>query len=114
MIVKSKQELLESIIEKKELPRIFKAFTDAVKTSFDTDKGRVQSQILTLASNPTQAEIRDRTNMCYDLFMVMRGDMKYSITRTLDMLPKALRVKLDTGHWEPPPTECGSWGLPKV
>jgi len=114
MIVKSKKEILESMLNQQELARFTKACVDAVAKSFATDAGRLQSKIISLATNPTRGEIKQRTNMCYDLFMVMRGDMKYSITRALDMLPVALRTKLDTGHWEPPPTERASWGIQKV
>jgi hypothetical protein len=64
-----------------------------VKASFDQD----------VIARPyiTEAEKKERANLCYDLFIQMRIDLHYSTHKALDSLPTALRAKLDGTEWKP-------------
>jgi hypothetical protein len=43
----------------------------------------------------TAAEDKRRINICFDWFKEMRGGGNWSLTRTLDTIPEALRSELD-------------------
>jgi len=112
MPVKSKTEILTNMVgDKVQLARVINRIVKIVAQSFKEDKDRISSDVIVLstAHNPTRAEIQTRTNMCYDLFMAMRYDLHYSTSRALDTIPKALRVQLDGGKWEPQ-SERQAWG----
>jgi hypothetical protein len=116
MVYKQKHEVLANMLQDRgKLQQVLQAFVRIVSDSFKTDRNRLHSDTILLSPvyNPTQAEIRTRTGMCYDLFMVMRHDLRWSIQRSLDTLPVALRTELDGGKWEPP-TDRRAWGIPKV
>ena len=116
MVYKQKHEVLANMLQDPaKIQRVLRAFVGIVADSFRTDQDRLRSDVVLLspAHNPTQREIKERTRMCYDLFMVMRYDLRWSTTRSLDMLPLALRTELDGGKWEPQ-TDRQSWGVPKV
>lgn len=58
----------------------------------------------------TRSEIRRRTNMCWDLVLKLRGDLKWSVEKILDHLTAYLRCELDgipynpeknNGLWKP-------------
>lgn len=116
MVYKQKHEVLANMLQDPaKIQRVLQAFVQIVAGSFKTDQDRLSSDTIVLspAYNPTQREIKERTRMCYDLFMAMRYDLHWSTTRSLDMLPTALRTELDGGKWEPQ-TDRQSWGIPKV
>lgn len=72
---------------------IMKSFgTDAARKALSTGRGEVRA---------TQAEVRRRFNIIADWFKVLRGDMGWSMKRTIDELPKALRAQLDGGTYVP-------------
>lgn len=52
---------------------------------------------------PTTAETRRRFDICLKLIGIMRNDLGWSWPRIQDTLTSALRMKLDTGDWSPPP-----------
>ncbi len=73
-----------------------------VAGSFEQDERRA-AKALIKAPMPTQSEVRRRTNIVYNWLGVMRNDFDYSIFRTLDCLPHALRATLDGQGYEPAP-----------
>jgi hypothetical protein len=56
----------------------------AVSKSFVEDK-----------STQTQDEIKRRTQMCLGHFKIMRNELKWSIPKICDLLPRSLRAELD-------------------
>lgn len=50
----------------------------------------------------TTAEIKRRGNICIELFKELRRDCGFSVERCLDVIPGALRAKIDGSMWEPP------------
>jgi hypothetical protein len=65
-------------------------FQRAIERSFVEDHGP-----------QTQAEIKRRFDICARVFRVLRGDLKWSVTRILDHLPRYLRCELDGQPWKP-------------
>jgi hypothetical protein len=116
MVYKQKHEVLANMLQNREqFQSVLRAFVAIVAESFRTDKNRLQSDTILLAPGytPTQAEIKARTDMCYDLFMAMRHDLHWSTQRSIDTLPVALRTELDGGKWQPQ-EHRHAWGAPKV
>lgn len=115
MPYKGKDEVLQNMLQSPaQYQAVLRAFIKIVADSFLTDRNRVQSDLIVLSKvhDPTKAEIKHRTDMCYDLFMVMRHDLHWSTQRSLDELPHALRTKLDGGDWTPQ-TDRQAWGVSK-
>lgn len=56
----------------------------------------------------TDAEVKERADICYDLFIQMRTDLHYSTHKALDVLSTALRAQLDGTEWRPSDPER-SW-----
>ncbi len=79
---------------------------DIINRSFAEDRLRNP-----LAGSQTQSELKRRTKICLDWFLIFRRDMHFSVARSLDIMPRALRAKLDGLPWEPTETER-SWGAP--
>jgi hypothetical protein len=86
----SLQDLVRSDSEAKE---VFAGFFKAIVASFYTD----QVQLLQITAH----ELRRRVMLCIQLFRDMRGDCYWTLNRTLDTLPHALRVTLDGEVFEP-------------
>lgn len=70
--------------------KLTKGIMSAVARSFREDKSRV-----------TQDEINRRGRICVGAAREMRHDLKLSVDRIVDELPKALRSKLDGIPWDP-------------
>jgi len=80
--------------------RVADRFNVIIEASFDHDE--VHATILLPARYRTLGEVKSRFNILIRWFKVMRGDLKWSIQRTLSALPHALRTELDGGKYEPP------------
>jgi|SRR3972149_4591901 len=59
---------------------------------------------------PTESETKRRAQMYIKWFGILRRDCQYSLEKTLDMLPHALRCEIDGTPYEPRPAE-ESWGV---
>lgn len=106
----SKTDIVRELVgaDPAKLMQVFDSITRAVARSFEDD--RQNSGIILLSGlNPSEAEIKRRTEICYDWFVRLRGDCSYSTRKALDYLPKALRTTLDGAIFEPPPA-TNSWG----
>lgn len=59
-------------------------------------------------SRRTMAEDRRRTQICLEMYRMMRREFHWSLPRIIDDLPYALRHKLDGTPWSPSQRAC--WG----
>lgn len=87
-------EILEAMmdqghIDRAQFHRITNSFTETIRASFAADGGRM-----------TRDEVRRRFDIMARHFRMLRHE-GWSVTRILDVLPTALRSKLDGGSWEP-------------
>jgi len=89
---------LKLLNSKEDARRVFQAVEDAIFRSFGQDQQR--SMLITIQS-PTKDEVRRRTKMCVDWFRKARGDLGFSLQRTLDLMPHALRCTLDGREFDP-------------
>lgn len=94
------EALRELVKDKAAWKRALVSITETVRNSFREERQR--RRVVLLHEVPTDAEIKRRTNICYDWFCTLRADCHYSTERALDTLPKALRATLDGADWEPP------------
>jgi len=80
--------------------RTLNGFTNILAGSFREDERRQGKEFVrrihTLAEEKRRAEIIGRW------FRVMRAELGYSLSRTLDEIPRALRTELDGGKYTPP------------
>lgn len=84
------------------------AINKAIAQSFREERLRGDRPVV---HNP---EVKRRSEICLKWFKIMRGDMGYSVERTLDMLPLALRKDIDGEHFEPVSVKDRSaWSPPK-
>lgn len=70
--------------------KLTKGIMSAITRSFREDKSR-----------QTQDEIRRRGHLCVGIARELRHDLKWSVDRIVDEMPKALRSKLDGIPWDP-------------
>lgn len=65
--------------------------TKVVEKTFDTHP----------LTNITQREVKRRIEIALNLVARMRCDLKWSVQRTLDTLPQAMKAELDGVEWKP-------------
>jgi len=100
----TKEEFLRDLVKDEwTLRKVCACIERIIKASFAAD--RASRIVLLVTANPTEAEVKRRTNICYDWFARLRVDLHYSTERALDTLPRALRATLDGEAWDPPPAE---------
>ena len=109
VVGKSKVELVYSLAHNQaQREMLARRLIEIVRKSFDLDQS--YSRLIVLPQRtPTQAEIMERTNIVFDWFLRLRGDMNYSLPKTLDLLPTALSKQLLGEDWKPPPADR-AWG----
>jgi hypothetical protein len=78
------------LISEDQLATVTVAIESTVAKSFDADYSRV-----------TRDEIRHRFAICERIIRELRGDLKWTLTRVLDAMPRYLRCELDGSHWTP-------------
>jgi hypothetical protein len=83
-----------------------KHMQDTIWKSFGVDALGTLSQV-----RPSERETKRRSAIYIKWFGIMRKDLKYSLEKTLDMLPVALRSELDGLPFNPAPAEQ-SWVVP--
>lgn len=54
----------------------------------------------------TGDEVKRRFNICLEIFKVLRGDMKWGMSRIVDHIPKYLLQELNGTTWTPDTREC--------
>lgn len=86
-----------NLIAEGEVGRVTLVFNDVIIQSFVDDKSRV-----------TGDEVKRRFDMLCEIFKQLRGDLKWSLPRCFDYLPKYLRCKIDRAPYDPT-TESLLW-----
>lgn len=96
MQVKTSTPFVELLNNPGQAGEVTQRFEQMIMESFAVDAARKA-----IASGSTgqaevkAAELKRRFNILADWFKVMRGDMGWSMSRTFDELPRALRAQLD-------------------
>lgn len=98
---------LKMVTEDK-IPQVVAGIEAAVIASFAVDADR-RSIVMPAGSRITAAEMKRRVEMCVEMFRVLRGDAKWSVTRIVDHLPDMLRKKLDGEEWMPAENGPAHW-----
>lgn len=88
-----------------DLVRVFKKLEEVLWTSFAMDIRRN----LGIQTRPTAHEIRRRFKICEAWFRRARGDLGFSLERTLDLMNHALRAELDGLPFDPDDPERRIW-----
>jgi hypothetical protein len=89
-------ELAALVQDERLLGRVVRAIEDAIVLSFGRDAARDGRE-----PRMTGAEVKRRFEMCVSIFKTLRGDLGWSVERTLDHLPGLLRAELDGVPWVP-------------
>jgi hypothetical protein len=103
-IIRNKEGAFADLVRKPEdMQRAALGFIRAIENSFAQDQARSLVVLL-----KTEREVERRFKICEEWFRVMRGDCGYSVDRSVDFLPHALRCTLDGVAFEPP-IGSGGW-----
>lgn len=89
----------------RDLHRVFEAVQCTIWRSFGTDIQREPFK----QHKITKPEIKRRFKICEAWFRRARGDLGYSLERTLDMMGHALRCELDGRSFDPTDTGPKIW-----
>ena len=84
--------------DQQNMVKVFLAVENAVLKSFQQDRSRA---LIITPQKPTRTAIKERANICWRIFRVLRGDMDWSWMRIVDHIPQYLRMELDGQDWEP-------------
>ncbi len=90
-----------SLIDGNQIPRLVKGIEAAVLKSFEDDRKPGRIILVTALPRVTAAEVKRRSEKCVAIFKVLRGDLKWSLDKIIDHLPRYLRAELDGTSWEP-------------
>lgn len=83
--------------DERDLQRVFATIHDVILRSFGVDIQREPFK-----PNPiTDREVKRRFGICERWFRRARGDLGYSLERTMDMMGHALRCELDGNPFDP-------------
>lgn len=75
-----------------DIGRVTKAFQRIIEASFAAAE---------TTGRPTGDEIKRRFQICEKWFRDLRGQKKWTISRTIDAIPLALKSELTGVYWEP-------------
>lgn len=92
-----------SLIEHDQVATVVVGIEKAVVRSFEKDKqpGRIILVTGAADAKPTAAEAKRRGQICVKMFRELRGDLKWTVERILDEMPRFLQMELDGVSWEP-------------
>ena len=88
----TKGELVKLVTEEW-VGKVTRGIIDSIEDSFESDQ--------VLRPVRTRNEIERRFRICIKWFVTLRRDLKWSVPRILDDLPKALRHELDGTPYSP-------------
>lgn len=85
------------------LAKVVLGIERAVKLSFD--RQREPGHIILVNGSrdapPSQAEAKRRIEICVKMFRELRGDLKWTVERIVDEMPRFLKMQIDGVSWEP-------------
>lgn len=90
-----------SLVTDDKIAPVVHGIEQAVALSFAEDREPGRIILVHALPRVTRAEMVRRIQLCVKIFRVLRGDLKWSIERILDSMPKYLRAELDGTAWEP-------------
>jgi len=91
---------LELVSHRHDYDRVMQTFIKVLRESFQEDARRHGRGFVERIH--TQHEEKRRAGIIGKWFRELRGGLGFSLARTLDELPKALRAELDGGSYTPP------------
>lgn len=99
----SKAGVFASLLEANQIPKVLRGIESAVVHSFLADKTPGRIILVTGATDqgPKMEEVKRRGEICLRIFRELRGDLKWTVDRILDALPRFLRSELEGTPWEP-------------
>lgn len=95
--------MFASLVTEDQVASVVNNLTAAVAQSFieDMSPGRIVLVSGLKSAAPSAARVKERGEVAFKIFKVLRGDLQWSIPRIRDELPKYLRMELDGIPWEP-------------
>lgn len=87
-------ELAGLVKDERLLARVVLGFEEAIVYSFGQDAERDGRE-----PRMTGAEVKRRFDACVRIFKTLRGDLGWSVERTMDHMPRLLRAELDGVPW---------------
>lgn len=84
-----------SLVTHDQVGKVTLFFEYCVSESFKTDQVPVR--------HVTEAEIKRRFEVIARIFEQLRGDLKWSLERIFDLMPRYVRLELDGENWAPEP-----------
>lgn len=95
-----------NLVRDDQLPKVVKGIEVAISKSFAEEQRRLSPLIIGRVQRISQDEVKRRTRMCLDIFKVLRGDLRWSVDRIADALPRFLQNELDGVDWKPDVRAC--------
>lgn len=89
-------ELAGLIKDERLITRVVCGIEEAITRSFGQDAARDGRQ-----PRMTGDEVKRRFDMCVRIFKTLRGDLGWSVERSMDRLPSMLRAEIDGVPWHP-------------
>jgi hypothetical protein len=90
-----------SLVTEDQIPNVVAGIEKAVLKSFEEDRAPGRIILVTALPRITRDEVKRRSEICMKIFRELRGDLKWTVARIVDHLPKFLRMTLDGVSWEP-------------
>lgn len=87
--------------DQQQLAEVVHGIESAVACSFAQDREPGRIILVHALPRVTRAEMNRRVNICIEIFRILRGDLKWTVTRALDHMLEYLRNELDGVAWEP-------------
>lgn len=98
--IEDPRPFLSLLNERGNYPLVARKFASTLAASFAEDARRNGAEFVRKIH--TQDEEKRRAEILGKWFRRLRGDLGFSLNRTLDELPRALRAELDGGSYTPP------------
>lgn len=93
------------LVDDRHLALVYRVLESAIMRSFAEDAKRS----LSLYSEPTRTELLHRFKLCEAWFRRARGELGYSLDKTLDLMGLALRSALDGKPFDPESGATNLW-----
>lgn len=102
-----------SLVTEQQIPKVFAAIERAVLASFEAETHAGRIILVHAVRRISRSEQKRRVGLCIAMFRELRGDLKWSLERIADHLPKFLRLELDGTSWREQATSLSrSWIQP--